>query len=81
VLFQALAHWEIIKIMEEIDPKLESLLKFLADYQSAQGTLFGKFVTAGKLADIRELERMFALGCEEPSPAIPCTAITVRRHE
>jgi hypothetical protein len=53
--------------MEEIDPKLESLLKFLADYQSALGTLFGKLMTAGKLADTRELERMLALGCELPT--------------
>jgi hypothetical protein len=48
----------------ENDPLLEWLLKFLADYQSAEGTPLGRLLTAGKLADIRELERMFALECE-----------------
>jgi hypothetical protein len=80
VLFQVLPDWSTIQIME-YDPKLESLLKFLADYQSAQGTPLGELITAGELADIRELERMFALGCEEPSPVIPCTTFTIGRRE
>jgi hypothetical protein len=53
-----------MNLVADSDLGQEWLLKFLADYQSAEGTPLGRLLTAGKLADIRELERMFALECE-----------------
>jgi hypothetical protein len=67
--------------MEEIDPKLESLLKFLAEWQAAQRISLSKFLTAAELADLQEPERMVALGRDEAPPALPSTALTVRRPE
>ena len=67
--------------MEEVDPKLESLLKFLAEWQAAQRISLGKFLTAAELADLREPERMVALGRDEAPPALPSAALTVRRRE
>jgi hypothetical protein len=67
--------------MEEIDRKLESLLKFLAEWQAAQRISLGKFLTAAELADLREPERMVALGRDEAPPALPSTALTVGSHE
>ena len=62
--------------MEEIDPKLESLLKFLAEWQAAQRISLGKFLTAAELADLREPERIVASGRDEAPPALPSTAFT-----
>ena len=67
--------------MEEIDPKLESLLKFLAEWQAAQRISLGKFLTAAELADLREPERMVAFGRDEASLALPSTAPAVRSRE
>jgi hypothetical protein len=67
--------------MDGISSKLESLLQFLAEWEAEHGTSFWGLMTAGQLADVQELDRMFALGCEEPFPAFPCTALTVRRRE
>jgi hypothetical protein len=67
VLFQSSVCEGTIDSMEGIPPKIGSLLKILAEWQAAQEIALGALLTAGWLADVRELERMFALPCEETS--------------
>jgi hypothetical protein len=47
--------------MDDVFPKLESLLQFLAEWEAERGTSFWGLMTAGQLADLQGLERMFAL--------------------
>jgi hypothetical protein len=47
--------------MEDHSSRLESLLKFLAQWEAARRTAFGTLFTAGEIADIRELERIYGL--------------------
>ena len=51
--------------MDRLPSKFESLLEFLAEWEAEQGTSFWGLVTAGQLADVQELERMFALPTED----------------
>lgn len=47
--------------VEQPHPITEALLEYLAKLQTEQQKSFGRIVTAGDLADVRELERVFAL--------------------
>jgi hypothetical protein len=47
--------------MEGMRPNMETLLAFLAEWQAVQGTTLGRIITAAQLADVQELERIFAL--------------------
>lgn len=41
--------------------KLEALLESLAEWQAAQDSRLDTILSAGQMADVRELERMYAL--------------------
>jgi hypothetical protein len=51
-------HHEAVK---ETNPDFDALLVFLANWESIERSALGKILTAGQLADIRELERLYAL--------------------
>lgn len=50
----------IIDAVQEPEPIIDALLEYLLKLQGEQLTLFGTTATA-ESADVRELERMFAL--------------------
>ena len=57
-------HHEVVK---EINPNFDALLVFLASWEAIERSALGRIVTAGQLADIQELERLFALSPEGPA--------------
>jgi hypothetical protein len=60
--------------MEDRSSRLESLLKFLAEWETTRRTVLGRILTAGQLADIRELERIYGLS---PSRAREQRSVTI----
>ena len=57
-------HHEVVK---EINPNFDALLVFLANWEAIERSALGRIVTAGQLADIQELERLFALPAQVPA--------------
>jgi hypothetical protein len=51
-------HHETVK---EINPSFDALLAFLASWEAIERSALGRILTAGQLADVQELERLFAL--------------------
>jgi hypothetical protein len=51
-------HHEAVK---EINPDFDALLVFLASWEAIERSALGRILTAGQLADVQELERLFAL--------------------
>jgi hypothetical protein len=51
-------HYEAVK---EINPDFDALLIFLANWEAIERSALGRILTAGQLADVQELERLFAL--------------------
>jgi len=49
------------KAVREINPDFDALLVFLANWETIERSVLGRILTAGQLADMRELERMYAL--------------------
>jgi hypothetical protein len=60
-------HDEAVK---EINPDFDALLVFLANWEAIERSALGRILSAGQLADIQELERLFALpsGPKDGSP-------------
>ena len=58
-------HDEAVK---ETNPDLDALLAFLANLEATERSGFGRILTAGQLADVQELERLYAL---PPGPTDP----------
>jgi hypothetical protein len=54
-------HDEAVK---QTNPNFDALLVFLANWEAIERSALGRIVTAGQLADIQELERLFALPSE-----------------
>jgi hypothetical protein len=52
----------MIGAMEELNPIIKALLAFLAEWEAAQRIELGWILTAGRLEDVQELDRMYALG-------------------
>jgi hypothetical protein len=52
------------EVVEEINPDFDALLLFLADWETKERSALGKILTAGQLADVQELERLYALPSE-----------------
>ena len=50
--------------MKEINPNFDALLIFLANWEAIERSALGRILTAGQLADVQELERLFALSGE-----------------
>jgi hypothetical protein len=51
--------------VKEINPDYDALLVFLANWEAIEKSVLGRILTAGQLADVQELKRIYAL----PSPA------------
>jgi hypothetical protein len=47
--------------VKEINPDFDALLVFLANWEAIERSALGRILTAGQLADVQELERLFAL--------------------
>jgi hypothetical protein len=47
--------------VNEINPGFNALLVFLANWEAIERSALGRILTAGQLADVQELERLFAL--------------------
>jgi hypothetical protein len=54
-------HHDVVK---EINPDFDALLAFLANWEAIERSALGRILTAGQLADVQELERMYALRSE-----------------
>ncbi len=52
--------------VKEINPDFDALLVFLANWEAIERSTLGRILTAGQLADVLELERMFALPSGTP---------------
>jgi hypothetical protein len=52
--------------VKEINPDFDALLAFLANWEAIERSALGRILTAGQLADVLELERMFALPSGNP---------------
>jgi hypothetical protein len=68
-------HDEAVK---QINPDFDALLVFLANWEAIERSALGRILTAGQLADVQELERLFALPAEpkdgnERMPLVPPT--------
>ena len=59
-------HDEVVK---EINPDFDALLVFLANWEAIERSALGRILTAGQLADVQELERLYALR-SEPSQVL-----------
>jgi hypothetical protein len=59
-------HYEAVK---EINPDFDALLVFLANWEAIERSALGRILTAGQLADVQELERLFALPANQEDPA------------
>jgi hypothetical protein len=51
-------HDEAVK---ETNPDFDALFVFLANWEAIERSALGRILTAGQLADVQELERLFAL--------------------
>jgi hypothetical protein len=51
-------HHEAVK---QINPDFDALLVFLANWEAIERSALGRILTAGQLADVQELERLYAL--------------------
>jgi hypothetical protein len=54
-------HHDVVK---ETNPDFDALLVFLANWEATEQSALGKILTAGQLADVLELERLYALRSE-----------------
>jgi len=59
-------HDEVVK---EINPDFDALLVFLANWEAIERSALGRILTVGQLADVQELERLYALR-SEPSQVL-----------
>jgi len=56
--------------MKETNPNFDALLVFLANWEAIERSALGRILSAGQLADVQELERMYALP-SGPSEGLP----------
>jgi hypothetical protein len=52
--------------VKQTNPNFDALMVFLANWEAIERSALGRIVTAGQLADVQELERLFALPSEKP---------------
>jgi hypothetical protein len=55
--------------VKQINPDFDALLVFLANWEAIERSALGRILTAGQLADVQELERLFALKSIQEDPA------------
>ena len=51
-------------VVKETNPDFDALLIFLANWEAIERSALGRILTAGQLADVQELERLYALPSE-----------------
>jgi hypothetical protein len=61
-------HHEIVR---QTNPDFDALLVFLANWEAIERSVLGRILSAGQLADVKELERLYALPSqpEKQSPS------------
>jgi hypothetical protein len=47
--------------VNKTNPDFDALIVFLANWEAIERSALGRIVTAGQLADVQELERLYAL--------------------
>ena len=52
--------------VKQTNPNFDALIAFLANWEAIERSALGRIVTAGQLADVQELERLFALPSQKP---------------
>jgi hypothetical protein len=52
------------EVVEELNPDFDALLVFLANWEAKEQSALGRILTAGQLADVQELERLYRLASE-----------------
>jgi hypothetical protein len=57
-------------VVKEINPDFDALLVFLANWEAIERSALGRILTAGQLADVLELERMFELPSGTPEDSL-----------
>jgi hypothetical protein len=62
-------HDEAVK---QTNPNFDALLVFLANWEAIERSALGRILTAGQLADVQELERLYALPSESPNLPREC---------
>jgi hypothetical protein len=62
-------HHEAVK---QTNPNFDALLVFLANWEAIERSALGRILTAGQLADVQELERLFALPSGNPDLRREC---------
>lgn len=50
--------------VNKANPDFDALMVFLANWEAIERSALGRIVTAGQLADVQELERLYALQSE-----------------
>jgi hypothetical protein len=50
--------------VNKTNPDFDALMVFLANWEAIERSALGRIVTAGQLADVQELERLYALQSE-----------------
>jgi hypothetical protein len=50
--------------MKETNPNFDALLVFLANWEAIERSALGRILSAGQLADVQELERIYQLPSE-----------------
>ena len=53
--------------VRQSNPELDALLAFLANWEVIERSALGRILTAGQLADVQELERLYALSSPPPA--------------
>ena len=56
--------------VRQTNPDFDALLVFLANWEAIEQSALGRILTAGQLADVQELERLYALPAESARHAI-----------
>jgi hypothetical protein len=52
--------------VKQTNPDFDALLVFLANWEAIERSALGRILTAGQLADVQELERLYALPSGNP---------------
>jgi hypothetical protein len=59
--------------MKDANTNFDALLVFLANWEAIERSALGRILSAGQLADVQELERMYALPSEPSGESSPRT--------
>ena len=66
--------------VKQINPDFDALLVFLANWEAIERSALGRILTAGQLADVQELERLFALPTAMPDGSRASTRAPERQQ-